>query len=283
MIVVARPAGQLANRLFQFAQFVALAAEAEVTVADPALGHYARHFPAFARDAACRYPAPKRPLPPRLRSAVVSAAAAGLRAGTKIPGVEVVELSDGMTCDLDGPAFRRRVAEARVTLVGGWGFNGTQTFHRHFDELRRVFAPSRACRTAAEDALHAARRGAGLVVGVHRRRGDYAHWNEGRFLFPDAAYGRVMRSVADALGKDVSFLVCSDEPVDPDTFPGVQVTPGPGSPIVDLQALSLCDYIVGPPSTFSAWASFMGDVPRYELHDPDSPVTHESFKEVGGP
>lgn len=31
--------------------------------------------------------------------------------------------------------------------------------------------------------------------------------------------------------------------------------------IEDLYALSKCDYIFGPPSTFSMWASFYGEVP----------------------
>jgi hypothetical protein len=276
MIVVARPAGQLANRLFQFAQFVALAAEARVTVADPALGDYAQHFPAFAGDGACRYPAPKRPLPPRLRGAIASAAAAGVRA--RPPGIKVVELDDGHTRDLDDPDFQRDVRAARMTLVAGWGFSGSDTFYRQRDELRRVFAPSPACRSEAEEVARAARGGAELLVGVHRRRGDYASWNDGRFLFSDTEYGRVMARAARALGGDASFLVCSDEGVDPGAFGDLRVTPGPGSPVVDLHVLALCDFIIGPPSTFSAWASFMGRVPRYELHDPDAPVTRESFR-----
>jgi hypothetical protein len=278
MIVVARPAGQLANRLFQFAQFVALAAEAGVTVADPALGGYARHFPAFARDAACRYPAPKRPLPARLRPAVAAAAGATMRARSCLPGLEVVDLPDGATRDLDDPDFRSDVRAARITLVAGWGFNGSKTFVRQGDVLRRVFTPSPACRVASEGVVRAARSGSEVLVGVHRRRGDYATWNDGRFLFPDPAYGRVMQCAADALGQGVSFLICSDEPVAPNAFPGMRVVRGPGSPVLDLHALSLCDYIIGPPSTFSAWASFMGRVPRYELKDPEATVTLDSFK-----
>ena len=31
--------------------------------------------------------------------------------------------------------------------------------------------------------------------------------------------------------------------------------------MTDLYALSRCDYIIGPPSTFSQWASYYGHVP----------------------
>jgi len=39
----------------------------------------------------------------------------------------------------------------------------------------------------------------------------------------------------------------------------------PGTAFEDLCALSLVDIIVGPPSTFSGWASFVGGVPKVEI------------------
>jgi hypothetical protein len=67
---------------------------------------------------------------------------------------------------------------------------------------------------------------------------------------------------------------------------------GPGHFIEDLYALASCDYIIGPPSTFSQWASFYGNVPRYMVnykaeqfygvpsHEPrlgDFRIHHEGF------
>ena len=40
-------------------------------------------------------------------------------------------------------------------------------------------------------------------------------------------------------------------------------TPGPGTEIGDLYSLAACDYIIGPPSTYTQWASFYGQVPRF--------------------
>jgi hypothetical protein len=42
------------------------------------------------------------------------------------------------------------------------------------------------------------------------------------------------------------------------------VVPGV-SAIADMYALSRCDAIIGPKSTFSAWSSFFGSVPRYVM------------------
>ena len=29
--------------------------------------------------------------------------------------------------------------------------------------------------------------------------------------------------------------------------------------------MSMCDYLIGPPSTFTSWASFIGNVPTYHI------------------
>ncbi len=44
-------------------------------------------------------------------------------------------------------------------------------------------------------------------------------------------------------------------------FSKLQVTFGTGDLIEDMYALASCDYLIGPPSTFTMWASFYGKVP----------------------
>ncbi|MCC8145120.1 MAG: glycosyltransferase, partial [Bacteroidales bacterium] len=51
-----------------------------------------------------------------------------------------------------------------------------------------------------------------------------------------------------------------------------------GNPGEDLYALSTCDYIIGPPSTFSLMAAFYEDANLYWIMDKNAPVTKESFK-----
>ena len=56
--------------------------------------------------------------------------------------------------------------------------------------------------------------------------------------------------------KRVAFLICSDWPQDAATFARFKVTFGTGDLIEDLYAFPRCDYLIGPPSTFTLWASF---------------------------
>ena len=37
------------------------------------------------------------------------------------------------------------------------------------------------------------------------------------------------------------------------------------SAVGDLYALARCDYIMGPPSTYTQWASFYGNAPLFHL------------------
>ena len=45
----------------------------------------------------------------------------------------------------------------------------------------------------------------------------------------------------------------------------------------DVILHALCDAILGPPSTFSQWASFMGRVPRLQIKSRDQVVRDEDF------
>jgi hypothetical protein len=43
--------------------------------------------------------------------------------------------------------------------------------------------------------------------------------------------------------------------------------------VEDLYAFAGCDLLVGPPSTFTAWAAFYGEVPLLHVEDPRAPLS----------
>lgn len=105
-----------------------------------------------------------------------------------------------------------------------------------------------------------------LMIGVHIRHGDFRSFMGGRLFVPVADYVSAMNEVATTLGRDVSFLICSDEKRTIEEFEGLPVTITAGtSPSDDLTLLSKCDGIIGSHSTFSAWASFVGHTPLIPL------------------
>ena len=124
----------------------------------------------------------------------------------------------------------------------------------------------------------------GITVGVHIRRGDYREYCGGRYYFEDKFYLNVIGKIQSLLemdGNRVRFLICSNEPF---LIPEVMTTAftiDNTNGITDLYALSRCDYIVGPPSSYSQWASFYGDVPLFILlNDNCQEIRMDSFSRI---
>ena len=75
----------------------------------------------------------------------------------------------------------------------------------------------------------------------------------------------------------VTFLVCSNAALNQDSFTGLQTTCGSGHLVEDMYALAACDYMVGPPSTYTMWASFYGETPLLALKQPDKAFSLDQF------
>lgn len=61
--------------------------------------------------------------------------------------------------------------------------------------------------------------------------------------------------------RNVQFLIFTNDKIEEDAFigKGFQVHFMNGSAFEDLCTMSMCDYIFGPPSTYSAWAGYIGN------------------------
>ena len=166
------------------------------------------------------------------------------------------------------------------------GFHDRSAFARHAGRIRTFSRPAPAVAAVAAGRVAEARRGCDRLVGVHVRRGDYRSFDDGLYWHEPPEYAALMRDVAALTpGARVGFLVCSNERVDPADYPGLAVTAGPGGEATDLFALAGCDALAGPPSTYTGWASFAGEVPRYLFHPKekakygveDRPVSADQF------
>ncbi len=125
------------------------------------------------------------------------------------------------------------------------------------------------------------------VIGVHIRRGDYINWRNGQYYFDDDTYIKHMRELSNSSTKKVVFLLFSNEPLDSETYDKsgleyVFVKDVKKRFGFDMSVMSECDYIMGPPSTFSWWAAFVGDKPYLTLKSKDSNADIACFDYVKG-
>jgi hypothetical protein len=249
--------------------------------ADLSFGEYARDFEGTRRDWLCRFPARRGLFRPGKVSAHLARrlgkSGMWLAARTGWPTAFDLATTD-MTCDLDSPELRALVARRGPVLFAGWELR-TRTLAAHAEVIRRHFAPVPA-HARAVAALHAQLRArADLVIGVHVRRGDYAGWKGGQYFWEPAAYVALARRVASLFaGRRALFLVASNEPIDPALWADLPFAPAPGHPVQDLYALAGCDLLFGPPSTFSQWASFYGDVPLWTVERPEATPSLADFR-----
>ena len=294
LFIISGRCGRLANRMVLFANFIALAQEQGHRVMNPTFHSYATLFRSTRRDIYCQYPSPARPgwldVVPGVARFLrwtrlffrVARAASGLNERWPIFGHGTVTLRQTQGQEitaLDGPEVQAKVRDARVILVNGWNFRVPALVQRHADKIKAYFRPIEALEQVGREAVDRLRRNANVVVGVHIRRGDYLNWKAGKCFFEISRYAGWMQAMAGQFpGARVAFLICSNEPRSEAEFPGLSVGFGPGMPVADLHALGLCDYLFGPVSTFSQWASFYGTKPLFHLYDREDRLDLARFR-----
>lgn len=283
MILIAGWYGRLGNRLRTFAHVIAAAIDAQSSVWNPCFnGTDAELFEHLAVDPLCRFP----PKPGRFVGTPGLRRVAGhlagrlngyLRSGATLPGVGSIDIGWRGTCDVSSPTFQSELQRTRVTVLSGFRF-----FHRdiwsHREPLRAFFTPAPRYRDSVTSLMTRARQDCDVLVGIHVRGGsDYQRWRQGAYYYDHATYIDLMDRTSRLFSTErVGYLICGNERLDLGSLT-VPFTRGTGATIEDLYALAECDFLMGPPSTFSSWASFYGGVPRYVVKDPGRSLTLDAF------
>lgn len=296
MIISISRSNLMANHLWNHAALLAVAADHGTRFLDPALDPWATEFPRFRNDptgGGCplRWPAgltaevhraavrlgPR--LAPRLRRWSATGRLPGWAAFVETGWRTTLTDPDGVV-HVDRPPFAELIATKRLLLVHGplFRYADGAAFAAHRQRVVDALRPAPAVTERARAATVRARRGRATLIGIHVRRGDYAGYLGGRYFYEWSTYERIMAEVVATWGgDDVAFLVTSSEPAPSGFARDLTWSPGPGDEVGDLAALSRCDLLIGPPSTYSHWASFVGGAPRWILRSPDERPHPDGF------
>jgi hypothetical protein len=137
--------------------------------------------------------------------------------------------------------------------------------------VRDYFSPRRDVEQKARQWLEEVRGkfNAKIVIGVAVRQGDFRTWGGGTDFVDPSLFQNILRGVSEQLPTNrCAFVLCSDESIRSDEFPGINAVSVPHDPppLMHLCTLKNCDYIIGTAaSTFIQWASFLGDVPWHPV------------------
>lgn len=288
-VVYTHGGGRLGNQLIRFAHWIAWANEHQerVEVLNFNFWPYAGLFETWREQRACLFPARMSAVTRLAR--LIDGMPSGLRRrmqggqtisrlihrlGRSWPGWQAIELDDaaGESIELADPAFLARVTPFAVTTCAGWKVSAWGLFEAQEQRLRGLFRPSQAWLRRGEEFMKRLRREHDCVIGLLIRQTDYRNWQGGRFWYPTEEYARWARQLLDLrLGRNPAIVIACDEYQDPGAFSDVPhyfsngaFNQG-GHWFESFVALSLCDLVASPPSTFSAGAAFVGNVPLLPL------------------
>jgi len=187
--------------------------------------------------------------------------------------------------DAEGADYSREeqlMLDRRHILVGGWYARWYDLFLKYKPEILDLFAFDEPVVQRARERLGDMW---GVKLGVHVRRGDYKTFQGGRFYYSDQQYVRIIRYYYDNCypRERLSVYICGNDPnLDKDYYrehlKDFFVHFPEGNPAEDLCLLSMCDNLIGPPSTFTLVASMYRDVPLYWIEDPARQPAPRDFR-----
>ena len=176
----------------------------------------------------------------------------------------------------------QQMLDSKLLMVQGWYARWYDLFLKYKPEILDLFAFDASVLAVSRQKLGEE---PAVRVGIHVRRGDYKTFQGGRFYYSDAQYVGVMKQFKALMPHQKTvFYVCGNDPeLDKEAFRKAledqrcKVEFPDGNPAEDMCLLSLCDWLIGAPSTFSLVAAMYRDVPLYWIEDPEAPLTQERF------
>lgn len=184
----------------------------------------------------------------------------------------------------DRPRALRKMQPGRIKTLRagnliycGWQFRDFPTLQKHHSEIRDMFLASSECKKSKTG-----RHGTNdILIGIHIRRGDYERWLGGKYYYPLQTYSRIIREAQTEfamIGKKTTFEVYSDEDqldlIPPQDTKVIRVRGGTATE--DLSRMAATDLIIAPPSTFSRFASFLGDTSLFTIWTRESEFSRKS-------
>ncbi len=282
-VVIASKSGQLGNRIIVFAHFIANAIEYDYELYNPNFDEYCSYFNSTARNDFHDYPI-----------TVTDKAFIDLKQKkiSERVGFNTLKYLFSPSCkilkikkiyELSHEDFLGLLEKKQTIIAYGWLFRDRNNFNKHLDILKKIFSPieihARNVDTLMQNCRSDKKKNK-LLIGVHIRRGDYQTFQGGKYYYENSVYLKYMTQVYEIFQqqqKSVAFLLCSNEAIS-EIFNQFEVYTGTGHLIEDLYCFAKCDYLMGPSSTYTSWASIYGDVPLCHFQTRDQVLQLSDFK-----
>ena len=176
-----------------------------------------------------------------------------------------------------------QIKQNKINLIKYWDISCRNSINIHHNMLRDYLRPNKRFVIAAEKIIDELRSKYDYIIGIHARRGDYATYLHGKHYHSWESYlnwANQTKQVLENSGKkNVGIVICSDEvpPIAVSKNKDVYFSSS-NEVMIDIHLLSLCDYNLGPPSSFGTWISWIGKVPRLVVYNITEVTSLEQFE-----
>lgn len=302
-LILSHSDGRLGNQLFFFANSIAFALEHDMAVLNPSFFRYAQLFHGSSQGSFATFPAGHATglgwLQDKQRYWLY-------RLFSYWPSVHRIEVGSGSLLEtallklglrkksnkeLDGsrvlfaelPEYEEAISKilsCRKTFLSGYMFvMNDQTMKKHQQTIRDYFQLRQDASAKVLSQYEENNNACDILIGVHIRRGDYRVYRGGKYFFEDRVYRRMMEECLVLFsGEKVRFLIFSDEAISMEHFTGLDAVVVSGTPTEDMYLMAKCARLIGPSSTFTKWASFVGNVPLLAIESADQQVNQSDFQ-----
>lgn len=266
MIIINDKPGQLCNRLWAYSFFVAYALKHRVNIYIPNFREYRSYFENLSAIPNVHFAIVAKPVnidnltyqSSRLITWLLRIISSAF--SLKFLGIYL----DPEHWTYESWDFSLLDKKGSIIFLGSWFHpKDVPALLEYKNAVLKLFEPKSIHKEKVDSLFRSLRLQFRIIIGIHIRRRDYANFHGGAYLFDDTVYKRYMKAIQDWYGtRSICFFLSSDEKIDSAKFNEYELAHLEAPAMIeDLYALSKCDYILGPPGTFSMWASFIGDVP----------------------
>ena len=190
----------------------------------------------------------------------------------------------------DDPAASEQIMlHHKHVVVSGWFCRWYDLFLKYRSEICDLFTIDERYTAAVAERMKQCEAESYIEkirLGVHIRRGDYKEWGGGIYYYDDAKYASYINTFARMMnGKTVYvYLSTNDCELSAESIKSyitehnVRIILMRGNAVEDLYMLSECDYVMGPPSTYSLVAVMYRDIPLLRMDTATANFTLADFK-----
>ncbi len=267
MIVLRNTFGQTSNRFFQHIHLDSFSRENGKSFFNPFLYRYYQIYPGLR--------------PTQIHQSI-NTFIRFLRKTGMMDFFHLETFNDSSKDDLER---KNKLIRKSITFVEGWQFRSFETTIRFRSHYQVVFDPmidkQKFLKLYKYDKFSDQ-----YNIAVHIRRGDYQYYKHGQYLYSDDQYIAALHSLLASISERNPHLVIfsNDRQLSRESYQKAfnSVTFSMENEFVDYYLMSKCNCIIGPPSTFSLWASYIGETPCYHIKNPEKMISPDDFQICSG-